>query len=60
MKTSKEIAADWGISERTVLNFCRNGKIKGAYKEGKKWQIPDDAVRPADGSIFLMVFLQVY
>lgn len=51
MKTSKEIAAAWGISERTVLNFCKNGKIEGAYKEGKKWQIPDDAVRPADGRV---------
>nr|WP_297767326.1 AAA family ATPase [uncultured Butyrivibrio sp.] len=51
MKTSKEIAAEWGISERTVLNFCRNGKIKGVYKEGKKWQIPDDAVRPVDGRV---------
>ena len=51
MKTSKEIAADWGISERTVLNFCRNGKIEGAYKEGKNWQIPDDAVRPVDGRV---------
>ena len=51
MKTSKEIAADWGISERTVLNFCKNGKIEGAYKEGKKWQIPDEAVRPVDGRV---------
>ena len=51
MKTSKEIAADWGISERTVLNFCKNGKIEGAYKAGKKWQIPDDAVRPVDGRV---------
>ncbi|MBQ9589447.1 MAG: AAA family ATPase [Butyrivibrio sp.] len=48
MKTSNEIATEWGISERTVLNFCRTGKIAGAYKEGKKWQIPDDAVRPVD------------
>ncbi|MCR5639712.1 MAG: AAA family ATPase [Lachnospiraceae bacterium] len=51
MKTSKEMATFWGISERTVLNFCRNGKIEGAYKEGKKWQIPDDAVRPVDGRV---------
>lgn len=51
MKTSKEMAAFWGISERTVLNFCKNGKIEGAYKEGKKWQIPDDAVRPVDGRV---------
>lgn len=49
MKTSKEIASSWGISERTVLNLCKNGKIVGAFKEGKKWQIPDDAVRPVDG-----------
>ena len=51
MKTSKEIAAKWGIAERTVLNFCKNGKIEGAYKEGNKWMIPDDAVKPVDGRI---------
>lgn len=51
MKTSKEIAAYWGVSERTVSNFCRNGKIEGAYKEGNSWKIPDDAVRPVDGRV---------
>ena len=48
MKKCKEIAAEWGISERTVNNFCKNGKIPGAVKEGKCWQIPDDAKKPED------------
>lgn len=51
MKNSKEIAIEWGITERSVLNMCNEGKIPGAYKEGRKWQIPDDAVKPADGRV---------
>nr|MCR5344102.1 hypothetical protein [Butyrivibrio sp.] len=51
MKTCKEIAIEWGLSERTVVNLCKNGKIVGAYKEDNKWQIPDDAERPIDGRI---------
>lgn len=51
MKTCKEIAAIWNVTERTVTAFCKGGKIPGAVKEGKSWQIPDDAVKPADGRI---------
>ena len=51
MKTCKEIAKEWGISERAVVSLCTNDKIPGSYKEGKTWQIPDDAVRPADGRV---------
>ena len=39
MKTCKEIAIEWGLSERTVVNLCKNGKIVGAYKKDNKWQI---------------------
>ena len=48
MKTCREKAAEWGISERTVTNLCNNSRIAGAVKVGKSWQIPDDAERPAD------------
>ena len=48
MKTCKEIAKEWKISERSVANLCKQGRSAGATKVGKSWQIPDDAVRPAD------------
>ena len=51
MKTCKEKAAEWGISERTVNNLCNNKRIPGAVKVGKSWQIPDDAERPTDKRI---------
>lgn len=51
MKTCKQIAAEWNLSERTVTTFCKSGKIPGAVKNGKSWQIPDDAKKPVDGRI---------
>ena len=51
MKTCKEKAIEWNISERTVTNLCNKNRIPGAIKEGKRWKIPDDAVKPADGRV---------
>lgn len=51
MKTCKEMAKMWNVTERTVTTFCKSGKIPGAVKKGKSWQIPDNAKRPADGRI---------
>ena len=51
VKNCKEIASEWGISERAVNELCKNGKIIGAVKVGRVWQIPDDAVRPVDGRV---------
>lgn len=51
MKTCKEMASIWNVTERTVTTFCKTGKIPGAIKVGKSWQIPDDAEKPADGRI---------
>lgn len=48
MKTCREMAEKWNVTERTVTAFCKNGKIPGAVKKGRGWQIPDDAVKPAD------------
>lgn len=41
-----EMAELWGISERTVRNYCAERRIEGAVLIGKTWKIPADAVRP--------------
>ncbi len=51
MKTCKEMASVWNVTERTITTFCKTGKIPGAIKVGKSWQIPDDAEKPVDGRI---------
>ncbi len=33
MKTCKEKALEWGISDRSVNNMCKTGKIPGVMKE---------------------------
>ncbi len=45
----KEIAIRWNISERRVRVLCTEGKIEGAYKEGRSWRIPEDTKKPSDG-----------
>lgn len=51
MKTCKEMAKVWNVTERTVTTFCKSGKIPGAEKNGKSWMIPDHAEKPADGRV---------
>ena len=41
-----EIAKLWNVSERSVRNYCSEGRIHGAYLVGKTWMIPSDAVKP--------------
>lgn len=41
-----EIAKLWNLSERSVRNYCADGRIPGAYLVGKTWMIPSDAVKP--------------
>ena len=40
------IAKKWGVSERTVRNYCAEVKIPEAFLTGKTWNIPEDAQRP--------------
>lgn len=51
MKTCKEMALIWNVTERSVTKFCNEGKIPGAMKVGKSWAIPDDAKKPVDGRV---------
>ena len=50
--TTKEASEKWGVSERRINTFCKEGRIPGAYKDkenkNKQWMIPADAVKPAD------------
>ena len=47
----KEAAKNWDISERRVTTLCKEGKIKGAKKQGRFWLIPADAEKPADNRV---------
>ncbi|MEF9984611.1 MAG: Fic family protein [Oscillospiraceae bacterium] len=46
--TVKEAAQKWGISDRRVRILCSEGKIPGAFQQGRGWKIPIDAVKPID------------
>jgi Fic family protein len=41
-----EFAVKYGVSERTVRNYCAKGKIEGAVLIGKTWSVPKDALLP--------------
>ena len=45
--SSEEVAAMWGVSERSVRNYCALGRVPGAVLEGKTWLIPNGAAKPA-------------
>lgn len=47
--TVKEASSKWGISERRIRVLCSEGRIPGAYQEGRGWKIPIDAEKPVDG-----------
>lgn len=47
--TVKQASEKWGISDRRIRVLCSEGKISGAYQEGRGWKIPLDAQKPADG-----------
>lgn len=41
-----EVAKLWSTSERSVRNYCAEGRIPGAILVGKTWMIPSDAAKP--------------
>ena len=41
-----EFAERHNISERTVRNWCAEGKMDGAFLTGKTWNIPSDTALP--------------
>lgn len=41
-----EIAKKWNVSERSVRNYCAQGRVIGAFLTGKTWSIPENAEKP--------------
>ncbi len=41
-----EVAQKWNISERSVRNYCSQGRIPDAFLTGKTWNIPENAEKP--------------
>ncbi|MCM1579080.1 MAG: Fic family protein [Ruminococcus sp.] len=41
-----QTAEKWGMSERSVRNYCAEGRIDGAFITGKTWNIPENAPKP--------------
>ncbi len=46
--TTAEFAEKWGISQRRVSLYCKDGRIEGAEQKGRTWLIPEDAEKPID------------
>lgn len=42
-----EAAKKWNISERSVRNYCAEGRVTGAFLSGKSWMIPENAEKPS-------------
>ena len=42
-----EIAKKWDVSERSVRNYCVQGRVNGAFLTGKTWDIPENAEKPS-------------
>lgn len=46
--TTAECAEKWGVSQRRVAIYCKEGRIEGAELKGRTWLIPDDVKKPID------------
>lgn len=44
--SAAEAAKKWKVSERSVRNYCAQGRVAGAVLKGKTWKIPADAEKP--------------
>lgn len=42
----QEAAKVWMLSERSVRNYCTQGRVKGSFLDGKNWKIPENAQKP--------------
>ncbi|MCQ2815587.1 MAG: tryptophan synthase subunit beta [Bacilli bacterium] len=47
----KEAATKWGLNERRVRALCEQGRVDGAFKDGKSYLIPEIANKPIDKRI---------
>lgn len=47
----KQVAEQWGLSDRRVRLLCQQGRIEGVIQVGRSYQIPANVVKPLDGRI---------
>ena len=45
-RSVNEIAKKWNVSERSVRNYCAQGRVDGVFLNGKTWNIPENAEKP--------------
>lgn len=43
-----DVAKKWNVTTTWISVLCKQGRIKGAFKKGRNWKIPQDAKRPKD------------
>ena len=41
-----DIAKRWNMSQRSVRNYCAQGRVNGVFLTGKTWNIPENAEKP--------------
>jgi len=44
--TVEKASKIWNLSERSVRNYCAQGRVPGAIQEGGVWKIPSSAEKP--------------
>ena len=49
--TVKYIANKWELKPRTVQIMCAEGRIPGAVKFGRDWDITQNTKKPTDGRV---------
>jgi transposase len=51
-----EIAKKWDVSERSVRNYCAQGRVNGAFLTGKTWNIPKNATKEKKDQLLCWIF----
>ena len=46
--STKEAVKKWHLSERRIRQLLESGRVLGAFKNGNSWNIPINALKPAD------------
>jgi len=46
--TISETATKWGVSERWVYKYLKDGRVRGAIRFGAAWMVPAGAEKPGD------------
>lgn len=46
--SAKDVSEKWGISQRRINQYCKEGRIKGVERLGNAWAIPANAEKPED------------